>query len=49
MKNKNYVIYARKIFAMITMKKINLNFIKKLKIIVFIQENLEQLPIIFAI
>ena len=46
---QNYVIYVKKSFVMIKMKKINLNYIKKLKIIVIIQENLEELLIAFVI
>ena len=49
MKNKNYVIYVKKSFVVIKMKKITLNYIKKLKIIVIIQENLEELLIGFVI
>ena len=44
-KNKNYVIYVKTSFVMKKMKKINLNYIKKLKIIVIIQDNLEELLI----
>ena len=49
MKSKKYVIYVKKSFVMIKMKKINLNYIKKLEIIVIIQENLEELLIAFVI
>ena len=48
-KSKKYVIYVKKSFVMIKMKKINLNYIKKLEIIVIIQENLEELLIAFVI
>ena len=40
---------VKKSFVMIKMKKINLKYIKKLRIIVIIQENLEELLIIFVI
>ena len=36
------VTYVKKSFVMIKMKKINLNYTKKLEIIVIIQENLEE-------
>ena len=49
MKNKKYVIYVKKSFAMIKMKKIHFNYIKKLEIIAIIQENSEALPIAFVI
>ena len=49
MKNKKYATYVKKSFVMIKMKKINLNYIKKLEIIVIIQENLEELLTAFAI
>ena len=49
MKNKKYATYVKKSFVMIKMKKINLNYIKKLEIIVIIQENLEELLIAFVI
>ena len=49
MKSKKYVIYVKKSFIMVKMKKINLNYIKKLGIIVIIQENLEELLIAFVI
>ena len=48
-KNKNYIIYVKKSFNMIKMKKINLNCIKKLEIIAITQENLEDLPTAFII
>ena len=48
-KSKKYVIYVKKSFVMIKMKKINLNYIKKLEIIVIIRENLEDLHIAFVI
>ena len=44
-----YTMYAKKSFVTMKMKKINLNYIKKLKIIVIIQENLENLLIAFVI
>ena len=46
---KKNVTYAKKSFVMIKMKKRNLNYTKKLEIIVIIQENLEELLIAFAI
>ena len=49
MKSKKYVIYVKKSFIMVKMKKINLNYIKKLGISVIIQENLEELLIAFVI
>ena len=50
--NKFYeenVAYVRKSFVLIKMKKRNLNYTKKLEIIVIIQENLEELLIAFVI
>ena len=41
--------YAKKSFVMMKIKKINLNYTKKLEIIVILQENLEELLIAFAI
>ena len=49
MKSKKNVTYVIKSFFMIKMKKRNLNFTKKLEIIVIIQENLEELLIPSAI
>ena len=49
MKSKTYVIYVKKSFVVIKMKKINLNYIKKLEIIFIIEENLEDLLIAFVI
>ena len=46
---EKYVIYVKKGFVMIKMKKINLSYIKKLEIIIIIQENLEELLIAFVI
>ena len=46
---KECYIYVKKSFVMIKMKKRNLNYTKKLKIIVIIQGNLEELLIGFAI
>ena len=43
------VTYVKKGFVMIKMKKRNLNYTKKLEIIVIIQENLEELLIAFVI
>ena len=44
MKSKKYATYVKKSFVMIKMKKTNLNYNKKLEIIVIIQENVEELP-----
>ena len=49
MKKKKYVIYVKKGFVIIKMKKTNLSYIEKLEIIVIIQENLEELLIAFVI
>ena len=49
MESKKYVIYAKKSFVRIKMKKKNLNFTKKLEIIVITLENLEEQFIVFAI
>ena len=49
MKVKKYVIYAKMGFVMIKYKKRNLNYTKKLEIIVILQENLEELLIAFVI
>ena len=46
---QKYVTYLKKSFVIIKMKKINLNYIKKLEIIAIIQENLEKLLIAFVI
>ena len=46
--NKKYVTYAKKSFVWIKMKKIML-IEKRLKIIVIIQEKLEELPTVNAI
>ena len=46
--NKKYVIYAKKSFVWIEMMKMIL-IEKRLKIIVIIQENLEELPTVSAI
>ena len=46
---QKYVTYLKKSFVIIKMKKINLNYIKKLEIIATIQENLEDLLIAFVI
>ena len=40
---------VRKNFFMIKMRKINLNYTKKSRIIVLLQENLEDLLIVFAV
>ena len=49
MKIKKSVIYVKKNFVLIRMMKIHLNYNIKLKIIVIIQKNLEELPIMFVI
>ena len=49
MKNKKYATYVKKSFVMIKMKKKNLNYTKKSKIIVITLENLKEQLIIFAI
>ena len=49
MKAKKYVIYAKKSFVMIKMRKANMPFIIKSEIIAITPGNLEELLIIFAI
>ena len=49
MKSKNNATYDKKSFVMIKMKKPNLNYTKKLEIIVIIHENLKGLLIAFVI
>ena len=49
MKSKNNATYAKKSFAIIKIKKKNLNYSKKLEIILITQENLEEQLIVFAI
>ena len=49
MKSKRNATYVKKNFVKIKMKKRNLNYTKKLEIIVIIQENLEKQLIVFAI
>ena len=46
--NKKYVIYAKKSFVWITVIKI-ISTEKRLKILVIMQENLDELPIVNAI
>ena len=46
---QKFVIYAKKNFVLIKIIKKNLNHIEKSEIIVIIQENLEELPIIVVI
>ena len=48
-KVKKYVIYAKERFVMIKNKKRDLNYTKKLEIIVISPENLEELLIAFVI
>ena len=47
--SNKYATYVKNSFAMIKMKKPNLNYTKKLETIVIIQENLEEQLIAFAI
>ena len=47
-KNENIATYAKENFVTVKMIKINLNYIKKLEIIVTTQENLEMWLTIFA-
>ena len=49
MKSKRNATYAKKSFVKIKMKERNLNYTKKLEIIVIIQEKLEEQLIVFAI
>ena len=49
MKNKQNATYVKKNFIVIKIKKLNLNYTKKLEIIVIIQEKLEGLLIVFVI
>ena len=49
MKSKNNATYAKKSFVIIKIKKKNLNYSKKLEIILITQENLEEQLIVFAI
>ena len=49
MKSKKFVTYAKNSFVLMKMRKVNLNFIIRLKITVITQENLEELLIAFAI
>ena len=49
MKSKKNAAYVKKTFVIIKMKKWNLNYTKKLEIIVIIQENLQELLITFVI
>ena len=49
MRSKEFVIDAKKSFVLIKMRKINLNFTKKLEIIAITLENLEEQFIVFAI
>ena len=49
MKSKKKFPFVKKGFVMMKMKKRNLNYTKKLEIIVIIQENLEELLIAFLI
>ena len=47
MKVKKYAIYAQEVLSSIKIRK-NLKYIKKLEIIVIIQENFEELLIVFV-
>ena len=49
MKSKKNATYVEKRFVMIKNKKRDLNYTKKLEIIVILQENLEELLIAFVI
>ena len=49
MKCKKNVTYVKKSFVMLKIKKRNLDYTKKLEIIVIIQENKEELLIAFVI
>ena len=49
MKSKNNATYAKKSFVIIKIKKKNLNYSKKLEIILITQENLEEQLTVFAI
>ena len=49
MKRKKNATYVRKSFAMIKMKERNLEYTKKLEIIVITQENVEELLKAFAV
>ena len=44
MKSKKYVTYAKKIFVMMKMRRVNLNCTINSEIIVITLENLEELP-----
>ena len=49
MKSKKYATYAKKSFVLMKIRKMNLNYTKKSKIIAITLENLEELLIVFAI
>ena len=49
MKSKKYATYAKKSFVQMIMRKMNLDNTKKSEIIAILQENLEELLIVFAI
>ena len=49
MKNKKNATYAKKSFVLIKIRKMNLNYTKKLDITVITLENSEELLIIFVI
>ena len=49
MKSKKYAIYGKKSFALMNMRKINLNCTKKSEVIAIFLENLEEQLIVFAI
>ena len=48
MKGKKFVIYAKKSFVMMKMRKVNLNYIIKSETIVITLENKEELLIVFV-
>ena len=49
MKGKKFIMYVKKSFFMMKIKKMNLNYTQKSEIIVITQENLEERLIVFAI
>ena len=48
MKDKKYVTYVKNSFVTMKIRKANLNYFEKSKIIVILEENLEELLTIFA-
>ena len=47
--NQKFVIYTKKVFVLIEIMKTNINYIIKSEIMIIIQENIEELLIVFAI